>query len=181
MKKINKALICNTYTNILDKYPVVLIYHYNSLVYNRTTVESAKQLLLSNLQSTNSCNDLIVSVKIINNKLMKEAIKSSIYINTKHLYAGPTLLLYCNNASPSIVRSLIKWSQSINGLSLLGGKYINYLVDAEELQSMPDINTTYSNFASDIMQPTGELIQILSTHQNTLCLTLDRHSEQNTK
>lgn len=181
MKKINKSLICNTYADILDKYPVVLVYHYNSLVYNRTTIEHAKQLLLNSLQNTYSCNDIIVSVKVVNNKLMREAIKNSVYINTKHLYLGPTLLLYCNNTSPNIVRSLIKWSQSINGLSLLGGKYTNYLVGAEELQSIPDANTIYSTFTSDISKPTSELIQVLSRHQNALCETLDRHPEQDKK
>nr|YP_007890543.1 ribosomal protein L10 [Histiona aroides]AGH24037.1 ribosomal protein L10 [Histiona aroides] len=183
MRKENKDLRLQEYREIFNQYPMILVYHYNTLVYNHTTLDEAKQNLLNELEKQNISQELCVSVKVVKNTLVREAIKNTIYKNASNLFTGPTLLLYSNNASPKLCDVLLNWKKQYSMLHLLGCKYYNSFItssDFEDMAKLPNNKGDVVQHMLGILQsPVIELTSLLSINQNVLCNTLAMQEEIN--
>lgn len=185
MKKQNKDLRLQEYKNIFTQYPMILIYHYNTLVYNHTTLDEAKQSLLNEFDKLDISKDMHLYIKVVKNTLVREAIKETKYKNASSLFTGPTLMLYTNETSPKLCDIISNWKKQYSMLHLLGCKYYDSFLTAQEFEEMaklPNNKGDVVQYMLGVLQsPVIELTSLLSINQNVLCNTLAMQEEINSQ
>lgn len=177
MKKQSKDLRLKEYQDIFYKYPLVLVYHYNTLVYNRTTLEETKESLLSSVEKEYGSNVVSLSIKVVKNTLIKEAIKNTKYKEACSLFTGPTLILYSSDASPKLCDIVYNWRKQYNMLFLLGCKYYDSFLSTQDFDELAKLPNNKGDIVQQVLatlqNPIMVLNSLLSINQNILCNTLE--------
>ena len=181
MKKQKKQLRCDEYLTILKEHPLVIVIHYNNLIYNYTRIEQTMMLLEEQINAAFEpilkTDGSILGIKIMKNTLAKHTLETTIYTAMSNLFAGPTLILYSKKISPTIVRIVIQWIQTLPYLYVVGAKYDNTLVNVDELIQITQLPETPKQTISHLIIALNDYIirmtNTISITNVNLCNTLE--------
>lgn len=140
MNKIKKTIQINTLNSIITKAPFVLVVQAPKL----TTEEyKATSLELINLG---------YKTKVVKNKLIRAALKTSMFLNFGTLFSNFNFIIYSDALTPDAsLDKLLKVIKLNPKLSLIGGKYQEYLLRASHFRTLVklgSINTLQINLVA---------------------------------
>lgn len=125
MNKIKKTIQINKLNATITKTPFVLVVQAPKL-----TTEEYK---LINLELTK----MGYKAKVVKNKLVRAALKQSMFLNFGSLFSNFNFIIYSNESTASThFNELLKLVASNTKLSIIGGKYENYLLRASHFRTL---------------------------------------------
>ena len=161
MNKIKKTIQINNLNSIITRAPFVLVVQAPKL-----TTEEYKAVTLE-------LTKLGYKTKVVKNKLIRAALKSSAFLNFGTLFSNFNFIIYSNVLAPdNAFDKLLKIIKTNPKLSLIGGKYQEYLLRASHFRTLVKLGSINSLQAKLVSLLFNQVASPLSTLNSVKSLPL---------